>query len=151
MAKRLSTQELKAFLATLEPERRNEVEAVRKVILKNLPVGYEEAADKKMLVYQVPLGEYSDTYNKKPLWYAALVSEKSYLSLHLMPVYGSEETLQKMKAGFEAAGKKLKMGKACVRFKKAEDLALDAVGEVIRTMPMDRWIAFAKTVWGRHR
>lgn len=149
MAKRLSAHEFKAFLETLEPERRDSVEIIRRLILKNLPAGYEEVASGKMLAYQVPLATYPDTNNKKPLWYAALKSEKSYLSLHLMPIYGNKELLRKMKANFDAAGKKLNMGKACVRFKATEDLALDAIAEVIGAVPMDSWIEFAKLAWRR--
>ena len=149
MTKKLSAQAFKSFVAALEPDRRGEVEAMRKIILKHLPAGYEEAASGKMLVYQVPLESFRDTYNKKPLWYAALVSEKSYLSLHLMPVYGSQQRLDRLKAGFSTAGKKLNMGKACIRFHKVEDLAIDSVAEVIRAVQMDEWIAFAKTAWGK--
>jgi hypothetical protein len=95
-------------------------------------------------VYQVPLARYSDTYNGHPLWYVALASEKSYLSLHLMPVYGDAARAQRLKEGFRAAGKKLDMGKACVHFKTADDLPLDVIGQVVASIPMDRWIEIAK-------
>jgi hypothetical protein len=97
-----------------------------------------------MLVYQVPLGEYSNTYNGHPLWYVALASEKSYLSLHLMPVYGDGALAARLADGFRAAGKKLDMGKACIRFQTASDLALDTVGEIVASIPMDRWIKVAQ-------
>src|SRR5687767_11274788 len=58
--------------------------------------GYEEVVGKSMLVYQVPLERYFDTYNGQPLWYVALASEKSYLSLHLMRVYGDPAQAQKL-------------------------------------------------------
>ena len=132
------------FLAKLPAERRREVDRVRDVVRKHLPEGYEEAVSKNMLVYQVPFERYSDTYNGHPLWYAALASEKSYLSLHLMPVYGNPASAERLKAGFKAAGKKLDMGKACIRFQKADHLALDAIAEVVASVPMDRWIKTAQ-------
>ena len=132
------------FLAALSPERREAVARVREVILAHLPAGYEERVVGRMLCYQVPLASYPDTYNQRPLWYAALASEKSYLSLHLMSVYGDPTQLAKLKAGFTKAGKKLDMGKACIHFHTADDLPLDLIGELIAAIPMERWIAIAK-------
>ena len=88
------------FLAQLPSARRREVERVRALVLQHLPPGYEEVVSKRMLVYQVPLARYRDTYNRQPLWYVALASEKSYLSLHLMSIYGDSEQAQRLKDGF---------------------------------------------------
>jgi hypothetical protein len=132
------------FLAGLSPERRHEVERVREVVLRHLPAGYEEVVSKNMLVYQVPLARHPDTYNGHALWYAALASEKTYLSLHLMPVYGDAAQAQRLKDAFAAAGKKLNMGKACVRFQRADDLVLDAIGEVVASTSVERWVQIAQ-------
>jgi hypothetical protein len=144
MASTSSSSAVTDFLAQLPAERRREVELVRDVVRRHLPTGYEEVVSKNMLVYQVPLKQYSETYNGHPLWYVALASEKSYLSLHLMPIYGDAAQLQRLKEGFKSAGKKLDMGKACIRFKAADDLALEAVGQVVASLPLDRWVEIAK-------
>jgi len=133
-----------AFLDGLPAERRKAMDAVRRVIRKHLPAGYEESFAGGMIVYEVPLARYPDTYNRHALWYAALAAEKSYLSLHLMPIYASPTLAKRLRDGFEAAGKKLDMGKACVHFHTADDLALDAVAEVVASTPLDRWVAIAK-------
>ncbi|MEO5511879.1 MAG: DUF1801 domain-containing protein [Longimicrobiales bacterium] len=133
------------FLGALTPERRREVDTVRNLILTNLPAGYEEVVSSKMLVYQVPFSEHSDTYNGHPLWYAALASQKTGLSLHLMPLYGDEARTKRLEDAFRAAGKRLDMGKACIRFKSAEKLALEPIAEVVASMPMKRWIEIAKS------
>jgi hypothetical protein len=138
-----------AWIAKLPADRRRALEAVRAVVRRNLPAGYEEAMSGKILAWQVPLAAYPDTYNRHPLWYAALASGKNYLSLHLMVAYANEAHARALRDGFKAAGKKLDMGKACIRFKAAEDLALDVVGEVVASTPMDRYIALAKSVWRR--
>lgn len=132
------------FLNGLPAERRREVKRIRALIREHLPPGYEEAISKNILVYQVPLAQYPDTYNKQPLWYVALASEKSYLSLHLVSVYGDAAAAQRLKDGFRAAGKKLDMGKACIHFHKTDDLALEAVAAVVASTPMDRWIGIAR-------
>lgn len=143
-ASKSATTRVAAFLDGLPAERRKEFERVRNVVRKHLPKGYEEAVGKNMLVYQVPFDRYSDTYNGHPLWYAALASEKSYLSLHLMPVYGDPASAAQLKDGFKAAGKRLDMGKACIRFKKADDLALDVIGTIVASLPVDRWVQIAQ-------
>ncbi|MEX2284384.1 MAG: DUF1801 domain-containing protein [Gemmatimonadota bacterium] len=131
------------FLAQLPADRRAEVERVRDLVKQHLPAGYEEVVSKKMLVYQVPLKQYAETYNGQPLWYVALASEKSYLSLHLMPIYQDSVQAQRLKDAFQAAGKKLNMGKACIRFKTADDLPLDAIGAVVASTPLERWVQIA--------
>lgn len=134
-----------SFLDQLPPERRREVERVRKILRRHMPKGYEEVISKNMLVYQVPLKLYSETYNKQPLWYAALASEKSYLSLHLVSVYGDAAQAQRLKEGFKSAGKKLDMGKACIHFKTADELELDVIGEIVASTPPERWVEIAKS------
>lgn len=132
------------FLARLPAARRREVKRVRALIRKHLPPGYEESISKNTLVYQVPLTRYAETYNGEPLWYVALASEKSYLSLHLMSIYGDTAQLQRLEDGFRAAGKKLDMGKACIHFQNSEDVPLDVIGELIASTPVDRWVAIAR-------
>jgi hypothetical protein len=132
------------FLAAQSPERRRELSQVRDCIIRNLPRGYEESLVGKILAYQVPLAEYPDTYNGQPLWYVGLAAQKHYFSLYLMCAYGSPDLLRRLKDGFKAAGKKLDMGKSCIRFKSADDLPLDVIGELVASIPMKRWIAFAR-------
>lgn len=151
---RLRTQassDVARFLARAGRERRSDLERVRGVIRAHLPAGYEEAVSRNALVYQVPLAVYPDTYNKQPLWYVGLTSNTSSLSLHLMSVYGSAALRSRLEAGFEAAGKPLKLGKACLNFSRADDLALDVVGDIIAAIPMEKWVAIAKAARTRSR
>jgi hypothetical protein len=141
---RPSSPAVRDFLAAQPPERRRELERVRDCIVHNLPRGYEESVAGKILAYQVPLADYPDTYNGQPLWYVGLAPQKHYLSLYLMCAYGSPDHARRLKEGFAAAGKKLNMGKSCIRFRTADDLPLDVIGELIASIPMKRWIAFAK-------
>ena len=135
-----------AFLAGVPADRRADVAQVHEIIVRHLPAGYEEAVVKRMLVYQVPLARYPDTYNGHPLWYVALASQKSYLSLYLMGAYGDPGLARRLRDGFKAAGKKLDMGKSCIHFKRAADLPLDLIGDVVAAVPLERWVAIAKAV-----
>lgn len=131
---------VKEYLAEIPAERRRSIEAVRKVILANLPEGYEEGMDYGMIVYFIPLSRYPDTYNKHPLAVAALAAQKNYLAVYLTCVYSDVKYMEWFKRAFTAAGKKLDMGKSCVRFKSADDLPLDVIGDAIAKISVDDYI-----------
>jgi uncharacterized protein YdhG (YjbR/CyaY superfamily) len=129
------------YLAELDPERRQEVSAVRDVVLANLPEGYQESMNWGMISYEIPLERYPDTYNRQPLVYAALASQKNYMSLYLMGLYGDPEEEQSFEERYRATGKRYDVGKSCVRFRRLEDLPLDLIGEVIASTSVDEHIA----------
>lgn len=129
------------YLASLPDDRRAEIEAVRTVVKKRLPKGYVEGMDYGMIYYSVPLSRYPETYNGHPLCYAGLAAQKNYNAIYLMGVYGDGGDANKFKDAFAKAGKKLDMGKSCIRFSRASDLALDAVGDAIASMSPDEYIA----------
>ena len=129
------------YLGGLSPERREAVSAVREAVLSDLPEGYEEIMDFGMIAYVVPLTQVPKTYNGHPLMYAAISSEKNYISVHLMNVYADPENLRWFVGSYEATGKKLDMGKSCVRFRKLDDLPLHLIGEAVARTPVEEWIA----------
>jgi hypothetical protein len=134
------------YLAGLPVERRKAIETVRKLILANLPKGYVESVNWGMLSYEVPLSVYPDTYNGRPLGYAALASQKNHMAIYLCNVYGIPALRKRVEAGFKAAGKKLDMGMSCIRFKALEDLPLDVIAMAVAATPMKEFVAFAKGV-----
>ncbi len=135
------------YLASLPEDRRAAIAAVRKVFSDNLDSGYEEGMQYGMIGYYVPHRIFPDGYHcdpKQPLPFAALGSQKNYMSIHLMCIYGGSDgetpAAKWFREAWAKSGKKLDMGKACVRFKKLEDFALDVVGEAIRRMPMKAYV-----------
>ncbi len=140
---------VKQYLAELPAERRTAIEAVRKVILKNLDSDYEEGMQYGMIGYFVPHSIYPAGYHcdpRQPLPFACLASQKNYMSVYLGCVYGEHETARWFPQAWAKTGKKLDMGKSCVRFRKVEDLALDVIGEAIRRMPAKVFIACYESV-----
>jgi hypothetical protein len=135
---------VEAYLASLPDDRRGAIEAVRSVIAANLPAGFEESMAHGMIAWSVPLEVYPDTYNGEPLMYAALASQKRHMAVYLLGVYGSEELRERFLAEYRATGKRLDMGKSCVRFTKLEDLPLDVVGRAVAAFPRDDYVAMAK-------
>jgi uncharacterized protein YdhG (YjbR/CyaY superfamily) len=128
------------YLAELPPDRRKTISAVRAVVRKSLPKGYKEGIGYGMICYTVPLATYPVTYNGQPLCYAALAAQKQYCAIYLMNVYGDTPTAKAFREGFKKAGKKLDMGKSCVRFKTADDLPLDVIGRTVAATPVKTFI-----------
>lgn len=132
------------YLAGLPADRRATIEAVRAVILKNLDSEYEEGMQYGMIGYYVPHSVYPPGYHcdpKQPLPFAALASQKHYMSIYLMSVYGDPKAESAFRAAWAKTGKKLDMGKCCIRFKRLDELALDLIGDIIRSMPARKRIA----------
>jgi hypothetical protein len=134
-----STATVAQYLAALPPERRKVVAAVREVIRANLPAGYREGVAWGMIGWSVPLERLPDTYNGQPLGYVMLAAQKNAYSLHLMGVYDPRRAAA-FRARWEKTGRRLDMGKACVRFKTLEDLPLDVIAAEVASIPIDRWI-----------
>jgi hypothetical protein len=131
------------YLASLPQDRRLVISEVRKVILSNLPEGYAECIQYGMIAYVVPHSLYPAGYHcdpSKPLQYAALASQKNHMALYFMTVYGDPTTEQWFRKAYAAAGKKLDMGKSCVRFKRLDDLPLEVIGQVIARVPVKAYI-----------
>ena len=129
------------YLSELPEDRRQVISTVREAILRHLPAGYEETMNWGMISYEIPLARYADTHNRRPLSYVALAAQKHYYSLYLMGVYQDSEQERSLQEGFQAAGKRLDMGKSCVRFRKLEDLPLDVIGDVIAAVSPEAFIA----------
>jgi hypothetical protein len=128
------------YLIELPADRRGAICAVRQVILDNLPKGYEEVMQYGMISYVIPLNKYPNTYNKKALAVTSLASQKNYMALYLMCM-AEKETEKWFRDKYKENGKKLDMGKSCVRFKKFEDLPLDLIGETIVHTPVKKFIS----------
>jgi uncharacterized protein YdhG (YjbR/CyaY superfamily) len=132
------------YLAALPAERRAALSAVRKTINKNLPEGYEEGMQFGMIGWSVPLSVYPAGYGenpKVPLPLVALASQKTGMVLHFLCFYGHPTLSTWFTREYQKSGKKLDMGKGCVRFRKLEDLALDVVGRTVARVPMEEHIA----------
>jgi uncharacterized protein YdhG (YjbR/CyaY superfamily) len=139
------------YLDQLPNDRRVALEAVRETILANLPDGLEEVMNWGMITYQVPLDVYPDTYNGKPLMYAALASQKHHMAVYLTSVYSMPGLLERFQADYRATGKPLDMGKSCVRFKHLEDVPRDVLGQAIGAVSMDQFVEHTKSVTSPRR
>lgn len=132
------------YLAELPEDRRAAVEAVRRVILKNLPKGIEEGMQYGMIGYFVPKSIYPAGYHcdpRQPLPFAGLASQKNHLSVYMMHVHEDGDLCRRFRAAWEATGKKLDMGKCCVRFRRLEDAPLEVIGDTIGAISAREFIS----------
>jgi hypothetical protein len=148
------------YLVSLPDERRAIVAAVRDVVLSNLPEGYEEGIQYGMIGWYVPHVVYPAGYHadpSQPVPFAALASQKRYVSLYLMGLYcgcGEDvdgETLDArwFREAWLATGRKLDMGRSCVRFRRLEDVPLEVVAEAIRRVPVSTYLERYEEVLGQ--
>lgn len=138
---RSAAKSVDEYLDELPEDRREVVAAMRKLVRKHIPKGYEEAVNWGMLCWQIPLASYPTTYNGQPLGYVALATQKNYCALYLLGAYMVPAQTAALKDAFAKAGKKLDMGKSCLRFRTLDDLPLPALGELIASMPPAAFIA----------
>jgi hypothetical protein len=129
------------YLKALSADRRAAISAVRDTVNANLPDGFEEGMQYGMIGWYVPLDRFPETYNGQPIGVAALAAQKNYNALYLMGVYGDKKLETWFKKQFTATGKKLDMGKSCVRFKTLDALPLDVIGQTIAKVSVDDLIA----------
>ena len=121
------------YIQELPAEKRSVVEKVRRVILDNLPKGYEEMMQYGMLSYAVPLSVYPSGYGrdkKTPLMYLGLAAQKNFYVIHSIALYADSKLLEWFTIEYKKSGKKLDMGKGCIRFKKLEDLPLELIAKL---------------------
>jgi len=132
------------YLKALPKDRREALQAVRKVILDNLDADYAEGFQSGAIGYFVPHSVYPPGYHcdrTQPLPYVGIASQKNHMAIYLFCVYTSEAEQRWFREAWAKTGKKLDMGKSCVRFKKIDDVALDVIGKVIKRTPARKFIA----------
>jgi len=129
-----------AYIDGLPEDRRPVVKKLRALLKRRVPKGYREAMGYGLICYSIPLERFPDTYNGQPLCYAALASQKGHLSLYLMCAYGDAALRKKLEDGFRKAGKKLNMGKSCIRFRSLDELPLDVIGDIVSAVPPEKYL-----------
>ena len=133
------------YVIQIQEDRKKPVNELRKVILDNLPAGFEEEMSYGMIGYVVPFSIYAKGYNvtpKVPLPLMAIASQKNYIALHHMGLYGDIKLLKWFTDEYPKYSKsKLDMGKGCIRFKKPEHIPFKLIGELASKISVKEWIA----------
>jgi hypothetical protein len=150
-----SARTVEEYLAGLAEDRRAAIAAVRQTILDNLDSGYAEGMSYGMIGYFVPHAIFPAGYHcnpRDPLPFAGLASQKNHMAVYLMGLYLDAEGAEQewFRQRWAPSGKRLDLGKSCLRFKRLADVDLPTIGEAVRRMPAERYIAlYGATRQGR--
>jgi hypothetical protein len=129
------------YLAELDDDRRAQIQPVYRAVRDAMPEGYTEAMAYGMITWSVPLDRFPDTYNGQPLCYVSLAVQKRHNALYLMGLYSDSQEAKEFRDRWTEDGRKLDMGKSCLRFRNPDDLRLDLVAETVASTPPDAMIA----------
>ena len=136
-----NAESVEEYLHQLPPDRREAIETIRNAINEHLPDGYVEQMEWGMVSWVVPLTDYPDTYNGRPLTYVSLASQKNHMAVYLMGLYSEGPEEAWFRQQYADRGMPLDMGKSCVRFKRLDEVPLDVLGEVVAKIPAGELIA----------
>ena len=128
------------YLDGLAEDRRARIEPVYRLVREAMPDGYEETVAWGMITWQVPLASFPDTYNKQPLAYVSLAAQKKHNALYLMGLYPDSDAAEDFRRRWTEDGRRLDMGKSCLRFQDPADLRTDLLAEVVAATPPDRLV-----------
>jgi hypothetical protein len=137
-----------AYLASLTPEKRAVIEEARALVHKHIAKGYAEFMNWGVINWGIPLEEFADTYNGQPLCYVALGAQKNYNAFYLMGAHDGSNGAKQLADAFKKAGKRLDMGKCCLRFKRLDDLELTSVAKMIAMSTPEKYLAYYKRTKG---
>lgn len=127
-----------AYMLSLPPARRKIISVLRSIIVDNLPKGYQEGMEYGMIAYYIPISKYPKTYNGQPLGYISIASHKDYVSLYLMAIYGVGDA--EFRRAYRRTGKRLDMGKSCVRFRSLDDIPTQLIAETVARYAPEEFI-----------
>ncbi len=137
------------ILTSLPSDRVEPFNKLHNVIVKNLPKGFEAGISYGGLGYVVPHKLYPAGYHCKPsepLPFAGIASQKKSINFYHMGIYSDPELLKWFVAEYPKHTKqKLDMGKSCIRFNKLDDIPYKFIGELMKKMSVNDWIAKYET------
>lgn len=137
------------YLEQLPDDRKKAMTELRRVILDNLPKGFEETLGYGMLGYVVPHALFPAGYHcnpKDPLPFISIASQKNFIALYHMGLYADPKLLEWFQEAFSKhSSRKLDMGKSCIRFKNVEHIPFQLIGELVSKMNPAQWIALYET------
>lgn len=140
-----SATTVKQYLTELDAERAPQIQELVKLVRSNIKPGFVETMRWGMISYEIPLEVSGKTYNNQPLNYVAIASQKNYISVYLMGIYSKNEDVLEFNSRWAKSGKKLNMGKACVRFKSLEDADLSTIAWAVRRLSVNQYLKLVQS------
>ena len=130
-----------SYIESLPPERAVVISEIRALVNKYVKTGFIETMRRGMISWEIPLDRYPDTYNKEPLNYISLAAQKNNFSLYLMGCHAvSADERKAFEKEYVASGKRMDIGKSCIRFRKIEDLPIPLIIKYIKRYSLKEYI-----------
>jgi uncharacterized protein YdhG (YjbR/CyaY superfamily) len=140
----IKSNKVEEYIEQVSEDKREALQALRKVIKKNIPKGFEECINYNMIGYVVPHERYPSGYHcdpKLPLPFVALAAQKNFIAIYHMGIYANPELLKWFTTEHSKRVKtKLDMGKSCIRYKKAEQIPMELIAELMQKISVSQWI-----------
>ena len=135
---------VETYIKELPPERQEPIKKLRAIIKKNIPKGFKEEMGYGMMGYVVPHSIYPAGYHctpELPLPFLSVASQKNFIAVYHMGIYADKKLLDWFTDAYAKTGLgKLDMGKSCMRFKKADKIPYELIGELDSKMTVEDWI-----------
>jgi len=132
------------YIGQLADDRKDAMTKLRQTILDNLPEGFEETMNYGMIGYVVPKSIYPAGYHcdpKLPLPFINIASQKNFVAVYHLGLYADKPLMDWFTSEYPKHTKaKLDMGKSCIRFKKAEQIPFDLIGQLAGKLTVEKWI-----------
>jgi hypothetical protein len=131
------------YLKGLPEDRREAIAAIRDTIAKNIDKGFQETMQYGMIGWSVPHSIYPHGYHcdpKQPLPFAGIGNQKNHVGIYLFCIYVDAQAQSEFVANWKKTGKKLDMGKSCIRITKLEDVPLDVLGKTIKKIKLKDFV-----------
>ena len=141
----------KQYLDALPADRKKAIQAIRKTINTHRDTRLKEGIQYGMVGWFVPHSVYPDGYHcdpAQPLPFASVASQKNHIGIYLFCLYTDEKEQARFVKAWKATGKRLDMGKSCIRVKILEDIPMDVLGEAISRMDCDKFIGVYESQFG---
>lgn len=139
-----SAQTADDYVNELPEDRKEVIQKLRSIVLKNIPKGFQEMMGYGMMGYAVPHSIYPNGYHcdpKQPLPFFGIASQKNSINVYHMGMYVRKELYDWFVEEYPKHVKaKLDMGKSCIRFKKIEQIPYDLIGELLTKISVEDWI-----------
>jgi uncharacterized protein YdhG (YjbR/CyaY superfamily) len=140
----IKANNVEEYIEQVSEDKREAIIELRKIIKNNLPKGFEECMNYNMIGYVVPHQLYPAGYHcdpKLPLPFINIAAQKNFIALYHMGIYANPQLLEWFTAEHTKRVKgKLDMGKSCIRYKKAENIPYDLIGELMQKITVKEWI-----------
>lgn len=134
------------YIEKLPEERKEVISKLRKLILENLPEGFEETLSYGMIGYVVPHSIYPEGYHvnpDEPLPFLALASQKNHIALYHSGIYIVPEIEEWFREEYsKRVDTKLDMGKSCIRFKNLKKIPFDLLEDLFGKIKVDDYVKY---------